>query len=100
MRFVLRIFAWLFALAAVIRGGLAVYTAWLAATVDTVGWDLTVESLMTDHVAALSWAPDFARNLLPNHMVEYVLGMQAIVATPLGALAAAALSWLFFRMSR
>ncbi len=100
MRPIIRFFAWLFALAASIRVGLSLYVAWLAATLDNVAWDISVEQFIANHVGVLHWAPDMARNILPDHFIEFIFGMPALVATPIGALVAAGISYLLFRLSR
>lgn len=100
MRMILRILAWLFGLAAVTRAALALYTGWLVAALESVSWDISVENLIADHIDLLNWAPDMARNIFPDHWVESVLGLPALLGLPLGAIIAAALSWSFFRLSR
>jgi len=100
MRIVFRTLAWLFALAATIRGALTLYAVWLAATLESVAWNISVGNLVADHLSVINWAPDLARNILPDHFVDYIFDLPALVGLPLGALAAAALSWFFFRVSR
>lgn len=100
MRMILRVLAWIFALAAVTRGAITFYGVWLAATLDTVAWDISAEDLITDHLGIIDFAPDLARSILPDHFVQTILVQPALVITPLAAVVAAALSWLFFKMSR
>ena len=100
MRMFLRILAWLFTLAAIIRAGLAVFTAWLAATDETVAWDISAEQLAVDHLPILVWAFDFGKSILPDHFVNGIILQPALVVLPLGALAAAAIAFVLFKMSR
>ncbi len=100
MRIILGILAWFFALAAVTRGAITLYGVWLAATLESVAWNISAEDLITEHLGFINWAPDLARNILPDHLVEAILGQPALVITPLAAVIAAALSYMFFKMSR
>lgn len=100
MRMFLRILAWLFALAAILRSGLALFTAWLAATQETVAWDISVEDLAADHLHILSWAFDFGKTIFPVHFVNSIIVQPALIVLPLGALAAAAIAFVLFKMSR
>lgn len=100
MRLVVKILGWLFALAALFRGGLVVFTAYLAASRDSVSWGVSVESLVTEHATFLSWVPDLGGALFPSHFIEAILDKPALVIISLGAFGAAALAYLCFRFSR
>ena len=100
MRLVLTTLGWLFALAALFRSGLVVFTAYLAASRDTVPWGVSVESIVTEHATFLSWVPDLGRALFPSHFIDGILENPALVMISLGAVGAAALAYLCFRFAK
>ncbi len=100
MRIIFKTLGWLFAITAVVRSGLAIFTFWLAATRDSVAWDISLENLFTDHASFLNWVKSLGKMFLPNHFVDGIMSQPALVMLPLGALGAAILAFVFFRISR
>ncbi len=100
MRGFFGLLGWLFAFGAVSRAGLAVFAAWLAATNESVGWDLDLRTLITDHLSFLNWSIDLAYSIFPAHFVNGIMALPAIIGLPIGAMVAAILAVIFFKLSR
>ena len=100
MRVLLQVLGWLFAISAVLRAMAAGYAAWLAQSNDEIGWDLTVEALIVDHVPYFTWTLDWGEAIFPADFYGWGLQLPAIPVFAVTAVIAALLSFAAFRLAR
>ena len=94
------VFAWISILGSFGDGLIAIYASGLALFDATVEIEISVESLIKNHIGFLYWVKKIAIYVMPSNVVTWLFELPALIYFPIRVISSVLIGWWVLRIAK